>query len=234
MLNDESKLDERNKESLAPVDNYYKNTPVVSSNLESNKWKPEEKDLKKKIKNKKSNVKASLEEVLTVHDTLPWKVNDNECYENAIEVKNDEQIVVENDEQIGVEKDRQIGIGKDEQIRIKKDERIGAEKDEHIGVENNEQSGVEKAKHIEVGGDERIGACDKWKEKVYEFKTWMNEIKRTVKRGKTYPKPHDQGLKGDEKREITEVTACKRQAISLTPEITTPVLNDRPKEKKKP
>ncbi|CAG8723052.1 24480_t:CDS:1, partial [Cetraspora pellucida] len=64
----------------------------------------------------------------------------------------------------------------------------------------------------------------------------MNEAKRIAKHSKTYLKPHDQELKADKKREITEVTACNpqlRQAISLTPKITTLVSNDRSKEKKK-
>ncbi|CAG8629355.1 17490_t:CDS:2, partial [Cetraspora pellucida] len=70
MLKEESKLDERNKDSPVSVNSPCISIPVVPSNLESDKLEPG-----KEVKNEKSNLEDSLEGILSVYDTLPWKVD---------------------------------------------------------------------------------------------------------------------------------------------------------------
>ncbi|CAG8817699.1 21667_t:CDS:2, partial [Cetraspora pellucida] len=150
----------------------------------------------------------------------------------------------------GVGKDKRIGIGKDEQIRIKKDEHTGVEKDERIGTKKDDRIGIEKAERIgieetgriEVKRNERIGiekdkrnACDKWKEKVAKFKAWMNETRITAMCHETYPESRDQEPK-DGKKEIVKANVRNTKLTRVlppNPEIISPILNSRPKGKRK-
>ncbi|CAG8588452.1 17652_t:CDS:2, partial [Cetraspora pellucida] len=112
MLKDKGKLDDRDKRSPVPVDSPCISIPVVPSNLESNKLEPKE-----EVKNEKSNIKASLEEVLTAYNTLSWKVNREK------EIKPYTSAALEPKdlgEHIGVKKDERLGIEKDERVRIEK------------------------------------------------------------------------------------------------------------------
>ncbi|CAG8738489.1 8104_t:CDS:2, partial [Cetraspora pellucida] len=183
MLKEESKLDERNKDSPVSVNSPCISIPMVSSNLESDKLEPS-----KEVKNEKSNLEDSLEGILMVHDALPWK-----------------------DEHIGVKKDEQLGIEKDKYIRIEKvksylmDSILVEELEGYSNSDDNVDTALKKIHgrnskpKIVFDCESLHEACEKWRKKVNKFKAWMNKVKRTAKHDETYLEPCDQRPKGEKK-----------------------------------
>ncbi|CAG8642558.1 4281_t:CDS:2, partial [Cetraspora pellucida] len=220
MLKEESKLDERNKDSLVSVDSPCISIPMVPSNLESNKLEPKE-----EVKNKKSNVKALLEEVLTDYDTLSWKVNqEKEIKPYTSAALEPEDLVLDLTENYSFKKDEQLGIKKDEHIRIEKVESYLVDSVLVEGLEgySNSDDNVDTAlkkihrrnskPKIVIDCESLHEACKKWKEKS-----------------------RDQRPRG-EKNGIVKVTVYNTkltQVFPLNPGIVNSVLNDGPKGKKK-